>query len=92
MSVKWSRLVRYVSSDGSIKYGEPISPSGSDREIGALLNTEDFSVKVFEGDNALDASPTEQIETVGRLLGPLSSREVPIIRCIGLNYKTHSRS
>jgi hypothetical protein len=91
MSVKWSRLVRYVSSDGSIKYGEPVTTGESSSEIEALLKTDNFAVRVFEGASALDAVPTGATETVERLLGPLSQQEVPIIRCIGLNYKAHSK-
>lgn len=49
-----------------------------------------LQVKVLEGPNFLDAKPTGQTETVGKLLGPVTAQDVPIIRCIGLNYKTHS--
>jgi hypothetical protein len=49
-----------------------------------------LQVKVLQGDHPLSAIPTGQIEMVARLLGPLEPSNVPIIRCIGLNYKTHS--
>ncbi|KAN0116947.1 hypothetical protein V8E51_002924 [Hyaloscypha variabilis] len=46
-------------------------------------------VRVCKGDNPFSATPTETIATVELLLGPLRPLDVPIIRCIGLNYKTH---
>ncbi|KAL2204764.1 hypothetical protein CC79DRAFT_1309758 [Sarocladium strictum] len=87
--VSWERLIRYVpKSGGEVRYGEPIVSSPTDDIAGLALSGE-LQVKVFEGLNALDAKPTGQTEEVGQLLGPLAAQEVPIIRCIGLNYKTH---
>ena len=87
---KWSRLVRYRDSEGSIKYGEPILSRDSNEDIASLARTGQLRVHVCNGHNALEASPTDSVEEVKELLGPLAPTEVPIIRCIGLNYKTHS--
>ncbi|KAL2070822.1 hypothetical protein VTL71DRAFT_13848 [Oculimacula yallundae] len=87
--VSWDRLVRYRSADDSkIKYGEPILSDPKD-DVGKLASKGQLKVKVCHGNDALSAVPTDKVETVQTLLGPLEAREVPIIRCIGLNYKTH---
>jgi hypothetical protein len=89
--VPWTRLVRFVGvGDKDIKYGEPIADSSSN--IAELAKNGKLKVRVCEGDNPFLATPTETIATVKLLLGPLRPSDVPIIRCIGLNYKTHSNS
>lgn len=91
MSVKWTRLVRYRSDDGLVKYGEPLLDDFKDADIATLARDGQLSVRICEGATALDVVPTANVETVQQLLGPLHPAEVPIIRCIGLNYKTHSQ-
>ena len=90
--VSWDRLVRYIPEGSSdVRYGDPIIPEGSTvLDIGDLANQGKLQVKVLEGADVFSASATGQTETVKKLLGPLEPRDVPIIRCIGLNYKTHS--
>jgi 2-keto-4-pentenoate hydratase/2-oxohepta-3-ene-1,7-dioic acid hydratase in catechol pathway len=87
--VAWDRLVRYVSaSDGTVKYGQPILES-ADVDVAALAKEGKLEVHVAEGDNPLAARPGSQKDQVKSLLGPFRVEDVPIIRCIGLNYKTH---
>ncbi|KJX96549.1 fumarylacetoacetate hydrolase domain-containing protein 2 [Zymoseptoria brevis] len=85
--VQWSRLVRYIDTNGNTGYGEPQVSAGSD--ILQLAQDGKLQVKVLKGDSALTATPTEEVQTVKALLSPLTPQEVPIVRCIGLNYKTH---
>jgi hypothetical protein len=47
-------------------------------------------VKVLEGNDFLSAALTGEEDIVRELLGPLRPQDVPIIRCIGINYMTHS--
>jgi hypothetical protein len=90
----WKRLVRYVSAqDGNIKYGEPIVPSDDKNpDIDALAQQGGLKVKVLAGDNPLLAKLTGEEDEVKQLLGPLTPKDVPIVRCVGLNYRTHSKS
>ena len=86
----WDRLVRYVSEkDGKIRYGEPIV-SDSKPDIDQLAQDGKLEVKVLEGPSPLEAMPTGEQDKVKQLLGPLTAKDVPIIRGVGLNYKTHS--
>ncbi|KAK5108560.1 hypothetical protein LTR62_008217 [Meristemomyces frigidus] len=85
---KWERLIRYVSAkDGKIKFGEPIVDGKAD--IDALALKGELKVKVLEGADWLAASPTGEEDEVKELLGPLTPMDVPVVRCTGLNYKTH---
>ena len=87
--IAWDRLVRYVSaSDGTVKYGQPILDS-PDVDVAALAEEGKLEVHVAEGENPLAARPGSQKDQVKSLLGPFRVEDVPIIRCIGLNYKTH---
>jgi hypothetical protein len=87
----WKRLIRYVSAkDGSIKYGEPIV-SEDKPDIDALAQKGGLKVKVLEGESPLLAKPTGEEDEVKQLLGPLTPKDVPIVRCVGLNYRTHSK-
>lgn len=86
----WSRLIRYENDQGQIRYGEPVL-SDNDIDILKLAKDGTLTAKVCSGHNALSARPTDQIENVKTLLGPLTEEEVPYIRCIGLNYKSHSQ-
>lgn len=93
--VQWTRFVRYSSIEdpGTIKYGEPILDGVNVGGIAKLAEAGQLKVRQLRGDNPLDAICDAQapIETVNRLYGPLEAKDVSIIRCIGLNYTTHSQ-
>ncbi|KAK6440717.1 hypothetical protein LTR95_003050 [Oleoguttula sp. CCFEE 5521] len=87
--VSWDRLVRYVSAgDGKERYGEP-TVNSTDFDIAEAARSGELEVGVLEGDNPLNVQRTNQTDRVKTLLGPLREQDVPIIRCIGLNYKSH---
>jgi len=88
--VQWNRLVRYVADDGSIRYGEPVLPD-TKSDINQLALEGNLQVVVLEGADVLSATPTNKKEIVKTLLGPLTPKDVPYVRCIGLNYKSHSQ-
>jgi hypothetical protein len=89
--VQWVRLVRYVSTkDGQTRYGEPIVEDSDD--IDYLAATGALRVRVLQGTSAIAAVRSGDEDQVERLLGPLTPAEVPIVRCVGLNYKSHSES
>lgn len=93
-SVPWSRLIRFISTDGRVLRGEPILPS-ADFDLGLTTPSTKLTAKVLAGDDIFDVSGkthlTEEIATVDKLLGPLAPQDVTNLRCVGLNYKTHSK-
>lgn len=89
-TLPWASLVRYSSTlDGPIKYGEPVVDQGT-ADIAQLAKEGKLEVTRLVGDDPFSLQTTNTTEIVYNLFGPLESKDVPIIRCIGLNYKTHS--
>jgi len=93
MKVVWDRLIRFVATDGRVLRGEPILPS-PDYDIGCTTEKDRLQAKLVIGNDIYsvkgDTKVTDEIVTVKELLGPLAPEEVPILRCVGLNYAKHS--
>lgn len=93
MKVSWERLIRFVATDGRTLYGEPILPcEGFD--LGTTTPETKLQARVVIGSDLYDTTGStrvgDEVVTVHELLGPLTSETVPILRCVGLNYMTHS--
>ncbi|KAF5502593.1 Uncharacterized protein CGCA056_v013907 [Colletotrichum aenigma] len=92
MHVPWERLIRFVADDGRILRGEPILPN-DDFDLGNTTEDTKLQAKVIQGFDIYDTTGqlqvTNEIVTVKKLLGPLTPEDVPILRCVGLNYATH---
>jgi hypothetical protein len=89
--VAWDRLVRYQPvASNEVRYGQPVLESTQTEQIAQLAKDGKLEVEILKGPSPLEATPTGKREKVGKLLGPLAASDVPIVRCIGLNYKTHS--
>lgn len=90
MTTAWKRLIRFVAHDDKIYRGEPLV-SDAEYDVGKLaLQGKTIKAKVIEGGNIFgDAVVTEKVLEVKKLLGPLTEEEVPIIKCVGLNYMKH---
>lgn len=89
INMSWSRLIRF-ESEGQIFYGEPEIEKAED--LTKLLNTGSLYAKVFVGNSAFDLSDsTSTRKQVTKLLGVLEPKDVPIIKCVGLNYIKHSK-
>jgi hypothetical protein len=93
MPVAWERLIRFVAEDGRTLRGEPILPH-PDFDLGTTTEETKLQAKVIKGDDIYDTSGgtvvSDEVVTVKKLLGPLTQSEVPIFRCVGLNYAKHS--
>jgi hypothetical protein len=94
IQVPWSRLIRFVSDDGKVHFGDANVPSGTDIGSAEYQKAGKLTAKLLEGD---PLSPDcrvlhNTILPVVKLLGPLPSSMIPSIRCIGLNYKGHRTS
>ncbi|KAG5419626.1 hypothetical protein I9W82_001506 [Candida metapsilosis] len=85
----WKRLIRFVANDGKIYRGEPIV-TDAEYDVGKqLLQGKTIKAKVVKGDIFKDAVVTDEVLEVKQLLGPLNQDDVPIIKCVGLNYMKH---
>ncbi|KAJ0159786.1 Uncharacterized protein CTA2_9114 [Colletotrichum tanaceti] len=94
MTVPWKRLIRFVATDGRVLRGEPVLPhEGFD--LGDTTEETELKAHVVVGSDVYDTSGTtrvtDEVVVVKKLLGPLAPEDVPILRCIGLNYATHIR-
>lgn len=94
MSPAWKRLIRFEASDGRILRGEPILPS-EDFDVGSATEQTGLKAKIIQvGDGGIfdeKTKVTDEEVTVKKLLGPVEESEIPIIRCIGLNFIKHSK-
>lgn len=94
MSLPWKRLIRFIATDGRTLRGEPILPTPT-TDLGFITESDKLQVRVIEGDDLYDTTGktriTDEIVSVKTVLGPLAQADVPILRCVGLNYAKHGR-
>jgi len=92
MKLPWTRLIRFVATDGRTLRGEPVLPS-EDFDLGNVTEADKLKAKVITGDDIFDTTGktkvTDEEVTVKKILGPLTRDDVPVLRCIGLNYAKH---
>lgn len=88
--VVWKRLIRFEAEDGKVYNGEPLLGEQTD-DVGALADDGKLQAFVIEGGDVFSdaAAVTPKKLAVKTLLGPLHVDQVPIIRCVGLNYMKH---
>lgn len=88
--MSWKRLIRFVARDGKIYRGEPIF-TDTNYDVGKkYLAGDQLKAKVIKGTNIFENTiVTDEILEVVKLLGPLTPEDVPIVKCIGLNYTKH---
>jgi len=93
MRVAWKRLIRFEAADGRILYGEP-NLSSDDYDLGHMKENDKLTAYVIKGQDifseAGDTYVSGELVDVKKILGPLTTTEVPILRCVGLNYAKHS--
>ncbi|KAJ5812303.1 hypothetical protein N7474_008604 [Penicillium riverlandense] len=94
MSLPWKRLIRFIATDGRTLRGEPILPSSTGTtDLGLITESDKLQVHVLEGDDIYDTTGrtrvTDEVVIVRTMLGPLAQEDVPILRCVGLNYAKH---
>ncbi|EIT82828.1 hypothetical protein AO1008_10926 [Aspergillus oryzae 100-8] len=90
MGPNWAHLVRFIGEeDGQTHLGEVDPNKYPDVGI-AILNGERVAVKLIKG-SIFDGRVTDTTMHIARLLAPIGIEEVPIIRCMGLNYRDHAK-
>ncbi|PBK77108.1 hypothetical protein ARMSODRAFT_999475 [Armillaria solidipes] len=77
------RIVRFISSDGNIYFGDAILPANT---TDAFFSTR---ARVIQGDILGNFTVTREIKDIKKLLAPLPSDRVRTVRMVGLNYVSH---
>ncbi|KAI8938089.1 hypothetical protein NX059_005759 [Plenodomus lindquistii] len=86
----WTHLVRFIAAeDGQIHLGQVDVTKFPDVGM-SHFNGEKIEVNLING-SIYDGVVTDRKLHIQTLLSPLSVDQVPIIRCLGLNYKDHAR-
>jgi hypothetical protein len=85
----WARLIRFTDSEGKSHFGEP-EISDSIQLSEHLQNDQLYAFELL-GDSPFRLSPSGRRLQVKKLLGILRPEDVPIIKCVGLNYIKHSK-
>ncbi|KAF5253679.1 hypothetical protein FANTH_1370 [Fusarium anthophilum] len=90
MSANWTHLIRFVAEeDGQAHLGQIDHATWPDVGI-SFEKGEKIQAKLIQG-CVFDGVVTERLLTVKELLAPLTMDQVPIIRCMGLNYRDHAK-
>ncbi|KAM6479555.1 hypothetical protein HDV62DRAFT_382194 [Trichoderma sp. SZMC 28011] len=89
-SFPWSHLIRF-EKNGTIYYGNAVfAPGQVPGQITQLAKSGELQAQIIKGDPlSPDATLTTEYLQVEKLLCPLTHDQVPIIRCVGLNYMQH---
>ncbi|KAL4994848.1 hypothetical protein BDV10DRAFT_197182 [Aspergillus recurvatus] len=90
MAPTWTRLIRFIAEeDGQAHLGQ-VDPTRYP-DIGlAVVSGERIAVRLVTG-SVFDGTVIERILHVARLLAPIDMEDVPLIRCMGLNYRDHAK-
>jgi hypothetical protein len=91
MSRQWSHLIRFLNS-GVEYYGDAIFPPGTGvQDIVKLAESGRLRAWVVENHPITSGHVSNTELPVDKLLSPMTKAQVPVIRCIGLNYVKHSK-
>ncbi|KEF55483.1 5-carboxymethyl-2-hydroxymuconate isomerase [Exophiala aquamarina CBS 119918] len=85
--MSWERLIRFQDESGQQRFGEPVIKDAD--ELETLLAKGELFANEFKGSGPFDLEATGQRMKVVKLLGILESADVPIVKCVGLNYMKH---
>ena len=85
----WNRLIRFVDKNGRETFGEPCV--ADDKELAAKLDNNDLWAVELQGSSPVGKLTRGEKVAVQSLRPVLQQKDVPIIRCIGLNYMKHSK-
>jgi hypothetical protein len=87
----FSRLIRFEDVEGNKHFGEPHIKNADD--LSRLLENGELFAHVLDGISPFNLSLSSQagaVHQVKRILPVLRPADVPIIKCVGLNYIKHS--
>ncbi|KAK4199011.1 putative hydrolase [Triangularia verruculosa] len=83
----FGRLIRFRDAAGKSRFGEPKITSVAAFEEAVAQGT--LEATVFEGNNPFSLKPSSEVAKVQEVLPLLTVEDVPIVKCVGLNYIKH---
>ncbi|TVY56438.1 Fumarylacetoacetate hydrolase domain-containing protein 2 [Lachnellula cervina] len=90
MAPAWTHLVRFIAEeDSQIHFGNVDASKYPDVGL-SLFKGEKVAANLING-SAFSGTVTEKVLHIKQLLSPLAASDVPIIRCMGLNYRDHAK-
>lgn len=89
-SQPWTRLIRFVDDNNKETFGEPCVES--EQELTQSLSKNSLYAFEYKGGTPTSATVRGEKVHVKALSNLFKPSDVPIIRCIGLNYIAHSKS
>ncbi|KAK3897734.1 hypothetical protein C8A05DRAFT_47747 [Staphylotrichum tortipilum] len=87
MMASFGRLIRFADAGGKARFGEPNVTSLAAFEEAVAQGT--LEATVFEGSTISNVTPTSEVAKVKQVLPLLTADDVPIVKCVGLNYIKH---
>ncbi|KAL1858068.1 hypothetical protein VTK73DRAFT_7965 [Phialemonium thermophilum] len=90
MTPRWTHLIRFLArEDGRVHLGQIDAKKYPD--LGVAIETGvEVTANLVEG-SMYDGVVTNKTMTVAHLFSPMRQDEVPLIRCMGLNYRDHAK-
>ena len=88
-TMRWSRLIRFIDASGVSRFGEPEIKDATKLVEECLAGR--LYAREFVGDEPFSLTEGSERLLVKEILGILRPSDVPIIRCVGLNYMKHSK-
>lgn len=85
----WSRLIRFVDDNGKETFGEPCIDKYD--QLNELLEKGELYAVEYSGQDPTTATQQGAKVHVKELKDILKPTDVPIVKCIGLNYIKHSK-
>ncbi|KAJ5779260.1 hypothetical protein N7457_006980 [Penicillium paradoxum] len=85
----WDRLIRFEDGTGTEQFGEPILNASEDLVLDELAASGKLEAKRLSGKDIFSLSPSNDVVKVKTILPLLSPAQVPIVKCVGLNYMKH---
>src|SRR5271168_3682881 len=80
----WTRLIRFQDDAGATRFGEPVIDSAEDLNL--LLERGELFASDFEGCKPICVDKPNLKAARQKILGILTPEDVPVIKCISLNY------
>lgn len=87
----WQRLIKFEDSQGKVHYGDPFVDGNETIATEDLLRSSSLRAKCYSGTSPFSVAITNQVADVKKILPLLHPDDVPIVKCIGLNYTEHSK-